>query len=447
MNENSPLKIDNNPPINTPKKPKKYWVNILVIFIIAIGFTALTLLNDANLSAVIEAFSNANLWVLVLIFAVFLIVILIESTTLYIMARLYTTHYSIPKAATNFFVGMFFTHITPSGTGGQFAQAYTFKRQGIDIANAASILVMHFLLSQIAQVIFGVIALFARIEKFSVLIDKVTIGGVEFPMIYISFIGFFINFLIIFGILLLAKSKFVHDKIINGIVSLLGKLRILKKTDEIKANLQVQIENFRIEIKRLQSNTAVTVVLMVLFFIRLFLSNSFPYLAAMAFSNINLAGTTLFDGVFMTAYLNVIIYYVPTPGAVGFSEFFFSYLFQNIFGSYANTIAPQLVWRGITFYLTLFIGAAAVIKEGVGKRQAQAEQASFVEIQKQTIELRRQTAEIMFHTGELSTYNIQSRVSKFAKDLFGFKRRKVDQKGNFIDTKELEKKQKKNKKP
>jgi uncharacterized protein (TIRG00374 family) len=446
MNENPQLKTNNLPPTNKPKKPKKYWVNILIIFLVAFGFTGLTLLNEDNLAAVIEAFANANVWVLVLIFGVFLIVILIESTTLYIMARLYTTRYSIPKAATNFFVGMFFTHITPSGTGGQFAQAYAFKRQGIDIANAASILVMHFLLSQIAQVIFGVIALFARIERFSDLINKVNIGGLEFPMIYISFLGFFINFLIIFGIILLAKSKFVHDKIINGIVTLLGKLKILKKPDQVKANLQVQIENFRIEIKRLQANTAVTIVLMILFFIRLFLSNSFPYLAAMAFANINLAGSNIFDGIFMTAYLNVIIYYVPTPGAVGFSEFFFSYLFQNIFGGYANTIAPQLIWRGITFYLTLFIGAAAVIKEGIGKRQNQEEQASFVEIQKQTIELRRQTAEIMFHTGELSTYNIQSRVSKFAKDLFGFKRRKVDQKGNIIDTTEIEKQKKKDKK-
>jgi hypothetical protein len=52
----------------------------------------------------------------------------------------------------------------------------------------------------------------------------------------------------------------------------------------------------------------------------------------------------------------------------------------------------------------------------------------------------------MFHTGELSTYNIQSRVSKFAKDLFGFKRRKVDQKGNIIDTTEIEKQKKKDKK-
>jgi uncharacterized membrane protein YbhN (UPF0104 family) len=261
-------------------------------------------------------------------------------------------------------------------------------------------------------------------------------------------IGFAINFLVIFFILALAKSKFLHKTLVNGVVALLGKLKIIKHPDKVKSNLQVQIENFRIESRRLQSNTPVTIVLLVLFFLRMTLVYSIPYLSAMALPTIDLSQTNIFDGIFMTAYLNVIVQFVPLPGSVGFSEFFFSFLFQSLFGGYSQTIAPQLIWRGVTFYLTLIIGAISVIAFKIGNKDAKIIQDgdSFVELQKSTIEIRRQTSEIMFSTGDMSTVNIQKRFSKFARDFFGFKPKKVDRYGNVIHTDELNKKKFKDKK-
>jgi glycosyltransferase 2 family protein len=434
-----PTSTTNKPPAK--KSNKKYLINLAIIFLVAVGFTGFTLLTDNNFTAVVNAFSQANVGMILIILGVMGVVILIEATILFILARLYTTRYDLKRGINNYFIGIFFSHITPSGTGGQFAQAYVFKKQGIDIANGASILVMHFLLYQIAQVAFGILALIFRFNRFLSITQTVDIGSVQIPIIYLSLVGFVINFLIIFGILLLAKSKFIHTHIINGIVGLLGKMKVIKQPDLVKANLQIQIENFRIESKRLRSNTPVTIVLLVLFFLRMTLSNSIPYLSAMALPTIDLSQTNILDGVFMTAYLNVIIYFAPLPGAVGFSEFFFSYLFQSIFGGYSSTIAPQLIWRGVTFYLTLILGAFSLIAFRIGNKEAffQADTQSFVDIQKSTIEMRRQTAEIMFNTGEMSTVNIRHRFSKFAKDFFGFKRRNVDRYGKVIHTDELKK--------
>ena len=425
------------------KKTKKYAINLIVILVVALGFTTFTLLSDNNLASVIEAFANANGWIIGVILIMMIIIVLIESTILFILARLYTTRFSLGKGIGNYFIGVFFSHLTPSSSGGQFAQAYTFKQQGIELANAASILVMHFLLYQIAQVFFGFLALIFRFNQFSSLATPIIIGSISFSIIDLSLIGFAINFLIIFGILLLAKARWIHSFVINGIVSVLGKLKILKQPELIKENIKIQIENFRIELKRLQANTPVTVVLLLLFFLRMSISNSLPYVSALALPTIDLSGTNFFDGIFMTAYLNVIVNFAPLPGAVGFSEFFFSYLFQSLFGGYGQTIAPQLIWRGFTFYLTLIIGAFVLIFYRFGGKQTifTTEQPSFIELQKQTIELRRQTAEIMFNTRELSTVNLRHKVSRVAKDFFGFKRRKVDKKGNIIDTAEIKKRE------
>lgn len=434
--------------ITSPKKPKKnrrYVLNLTFIFLVAIGFTAFTLFTDDNLNAVLEAFSQANAWVIAGILLMMAAVVLIESTILFILARLYTTRYNLRKGIGNFFIGIFFSHITPSSSGGQFAQAYTFKKQGLDLANAASILVMHFLLYQIAQVFFGVLALVFRFQQFASQIESVIIGDVRIPIVSLSLIGFGINFLIIFGILLLARSKFIHNVLINGIVTLLGKMKIIKNPDTVKANLQLQIENFRIELKRLQANKAVTWVLLIMFFVRMVIANAIPYVSALAFPTINLGNSNLFDGIFMSAYLQVIVAFVPLPGAVGFSEFFFSYLFASLFGGYSQTIAPQLIWRGVTFYLMLILGAITLVVYRFGSKEAflDAQQKSFVDIQRETIEFRRQTSEFMMNTQEMKTVNFQHRMSKMARDFFGFKRRKVDRHGREMTTKEIERKTKK----
>ncbi len=434
--------------INSPKKTKKnrrYVLNLTIIFLVAIGFTAFTLFTDDNLNAVLEAFSQANAWVIAGILLMMAAVVLIESTILFILARLYTTRYNLRKGIGNFFIGIFFSHITPSSSGGQFAQAYTFKKQGLDLANAASILVMHFLLYQIAQVFFGVLALVFRFQQFASQIESVVIGDVRIPIVSLSLIGFGINFLIIFGILLLASSKFIHNVLINGIVTLLGKMKIIKNPDTVKSNLQLQIENFRIELKRLQANKAVTWVLLIMFFVRMVIANAIPYVSALAFPTINLGNSNLFDGIFMSAYLQVIVAFVPLPGAVGFSEFFFSYLFASLFGGYSQTIAPQLIWRGVTFYLMLILGAITLVVYRFGSKEAflDAQQKSFVDIQRETIEFRRQTSEFMMNTQEMKTVNFQHRMSKMARDFFGFKRRKVDRHGRELTTKEIERKTKK----
>jgi hypothetical protein len=434
-----------NPNLKNNKKNRKYIINLSIIFIVAIGFTLFTLFTDDNLSAVIEAFSQANGWVIAIILLMMGGVVLIESTILFILARLYTTRYNLRKAIGNFFIGMFFSHITPSSSGGQFAQAYTFKKQGINLANAASILVMHFLLYQIAQVFFGLLAIVFRFNQFASQVDNVTIGNVSIPIISLSLIGFGINFLIIFGILLLAQSRFIHTVIINGVVSLLGKLKIIKNPQRIQSNLQIQIENFRIELKRLQANKAVTWVLLIMFFARMLISNAIPYVSAMAFPTINLGNSNLLDGVFMSAYLQVIVAFVPLPGGVGFSEFFFSYLFASLFGGYSQTLAPQLIWRGVTFYLMLVLGAIALIIYRFGSKDSflDPQSKSFVDIQRETIEFRRQTSEMMINTSEMKTVNIQHRMSKMARDFFGFKRRKLDGKGREVSTKEMERRSKK----
>ena len=93
----------------------------------------------------------------------------------------------------------------------------------------------------------------------------------------------------------------------------------------------------------------------------------------------------------------------------------------------------------------LILGAITLVVYRFGSKEAflDAQQKSFVDIQRETIEFRRQTSEFMMNTQEMKTVNFQHRMSKMARDFFGFKRRKVDRHGRELTTKEIERKTKK----
>ncbi|HOJ44543.1 MAG TPA: lysylphosphatidylglycerol synthase transmembrane domain-containing protein [Bacilli bacterium] len=417
-----------------PKKVhRKYLINISIVLLITGGVLYFNLRD--NLSLVLEAMVNVDYKFILLAMGLVLGTFFIEGIILFILARLYTTRYSVGKGLGNALIGIFYNNVTPGHSGGQFAQAYTFKKQGLEISSAASILVMHFLLNQMALVTWGLLAVIFKLKDFLTIIQPITLFGVNFPTISLAIFGFTLNFIVIVSIFFLAYSKFIHDFVINGIVGLLGKMHIIKHPEVVKSNLHVQIENFRIELRRLQSNIRVTVFLYLLFMFRYLVLYSLPMVIAMSLPTITISGT-LWDGVFMTSYLYVITNLVPLPGSAGASELFFSHLFQSLFGSYAATIAPQLIWRSTTFYLTLVVSGfvSAFYRSAPQEDNFQSTRRTFVELQRSTFAIRKISSDTMWETSQLSRREIAKQLKNVTGDFLGIKARRR--------RKELEKKRK-----
>ena len=415
-----------------PKKVhRKYLINIAIVLLITGGVLYFNLRD--NLSAVSEAMVNVDYRYILLAMGLVLLTFALEGFILFILARLYTTRFSVGKGLANALIGIFYNNVTPGHSGGQFAQAYTFKKQGLEISSAASILVMHFLLNQMALVTWGILAVIFKIKDFMTLIEPITLFGVDFPTISLAIFGFSLNFIVIISILFLAYSKWVHNFVINGIVGLLGKMRILKHPEVTKSNLHLQIENFRIELRRLQSNIRVTIFLYILFMFRYFIIYSLPLVIATSLPTITISGS-LWDGIFMTSYLYVITNLAPLPGSAGVSELFFSHLFQSLFGSYAATLAPQLIWRSTTFYLTLIVSgfASAFYRSAPQEDNFRSDRRTFVELQRSTYAIRKVSSDTMWETSQLSRKDLEVRIKNVTGDFLGIKSSRL--------RKELEKK-------
>ena len=420
VNEKDVVVLSGGNKVQSPSNPvkkkkrlhKRYIINIVLVLLIAAVVMYFSLKDGFD--DVVSALKTADGRILIIVVIVAVSVFLLDGLILYILARLYTTRYSFGKGLANAFIGVFYNDVTPSSSGGQFAQAYTFKKQGLELASAASILVMHFLLYQIVLVLYGILALLIKLPAFLELNPVADFGGFKLTLIPLSLIGFGINFFVIVTILLLSYSKWMHSVAINGIVSIGTKLKFIKHPEQTKQNWQAQIENFRIELRRLQSNIPVTILLIVLFIIKLTLSYSIPYLIGVSLAETTMAGHTYMDTVFFSAYLQMMTNMIPIPGASGFSEYFFTQVFVGIYGSGALTTAAQLIWRSATFYLGLIIGGfvTAFYRSSPQEDNFKSDRKTFVELQKSTYELRKKTAVTMFQTSQLSLKDIEKRMQE-----------------------------------
>ena len=340
------------------KQTKKYILNISVMVIVSI-ITIFFMLKD-DPSKVINSLANCNVLYLLLAIVIMLSFYLVESIILTVLARMYKRNYKYSKGFLNCMIGAFFSGITPSNSGGQFAQAYTFSKQGVKITNAASILLMHFIVYQTVSVLFSMLVLIFKFDEMRAYTQVIKIFGINFEILSLAVLGFVINASVILVLFFAAFSKKRHHFITTTGVKIMYKFHFIKDMDQKALELNAKFESFRIELKRLMQNGWILIATCLLFLIKLLLLNIIPYFVALSLgvkfrsddTFLNILNTTS-----MSLFSTTITGMVPIPGASGGAELVFKMLFDNFFyadGSQINAII--LIWRSITYYLGLIIG-------------------------------------------------------------------------------------------
>lgn len=412
------------------KKSGKYFWNIVLVFAIAITVGYFSLRDDFSL--VINALKAADIRYIGIILALIFIYFAIDGLIFYVFARLYTTRYRFHRGLAVAFIGSFYNAVTPSSSGGQFMQAVTFKKQQVDVSTAASILVMHFIVYQIVLMIWGIVAIIFKFETLMVNTQPIPIFDIQFPVWLLSLIGFTVNAAVITGLLVMSYSKKIHHFIINSGVTLASRLKLVRDPEKTRSRLKISTENFRIELRRLQSNIPVTILITLLFSLRFLIIYSIPFMVGKTLGvpmiDMVTGDSNYWDSVFMASFLQMITSLVPIPGAAGFSEFFFERLFTTIFVTVASTKASQLLWRFFTFYFGLIAGGfvAALYKTSMEEEIFKTEHKTFVDLQADTYEVRKKTSDSMYNTNTLSVREIEARIKRLRGDVFAKKQSKTD---------------------
>lgn len=416
----------------------KYILNISIVLIATFLAVFLSIYN--NFDAIIENLKNCDYRWILLVIGLMIISFLIRGIVYVCFARLYTTKYSLIQGIAIDQIGIFYNAVTPGASGGQIMQAYSFKKQGIPISSAVSIMAMWSIVYQSVLIIYGLISFIFKFD-FINSIGQVTFNiesmTISIPIWPLTIIGFILNLSVILIVLLMSYWKGFHRFIMGPCISFLSKIRIIKKPEESRENLRTQVENFKIELKRLLTNIPFVILVAFFFFVSMTIRYSVPYFIGIALNNQSTVDS-FWDSVFLCNYHQMVTGLIPIPGSAGVSEYFFAKLFvnetlpQNGFFyspsvpggassqvlSHSMCMAALLLWRTITFTVPLIIAGfvTAFYKSNAKNARTHGvqypERQTMVDLQRETFMDRKLSSDSLVETSRLSREQVLNKIKK-----------------------------------
>lgn len=246
-------------------------------------------------------------------------------------------------------VGFFFCAVTPSASGGQPAQMVYMKKRGIRVSTSTNVLMWVTIFYKMTLVLIGLVLIGFRLDFI-----RHYMGN----WIWIFYLGIVLNIgCVAIMVMLWIKSEWLKA-IGNGGITLLNKLKLIRKPKKKRERLERFITNYddsfvalRGEIPALTASFFLTVLQRMM----LFAITGFVYLA------FGLKGTSFIDVVILQSVISIAVDMLPLPGGSGITEHLFLVMFAGIFTS--RLLLPAMVLsRGIAFYVQLlFCGVMTVV--------------------------------------------------------------------------------------
>lgn len=328
---------------------KKYLVNFTLI--ISLTIVALWFALKDNYQEVIVLIRDIKWYWLILILLWGIIYTMIIGWILKVFARRYKKDYTFLQGIQNSFVGSFFSGITPSSTGGQFAQAYIFKKQGIKVSEGASLLWADFIVYQTTMMIY-VTALFAfRFAHYKEIVNS---------WFLFILIGYILNVCVISALWTMALFPKIYLKLSGIAVNLLSKIRIIKNKQKTLDAWTEQLNSFTEEIKQMRHEKQIIAKTVLLNVLRLTVLYSLPFVIARTIG-IDLPWYRLMDVIAISSFVSMANSFIPIPGASGGTELVFTALFVPLIGGGATASSVMILWRFSTYHFVILVGGITFI--------------------------------------------------------------------------------------
>lgn len=342
---------------NSEEKPtnkKMVIFNFILILAIFIGLFLYMMLVDGidNMKQVLHSVNY--LWVLAGL-GCLLIVWFCESCTLHLAIKRMYPSQKFTNSIKVAMIGQLFNNITPFSSGGQPMQAYEFTKTGKRVSDSLSAMAIKFVITQTALVISTLIVVLFEFNFFKNLLQN---------FVWIAIIGFLVNILAIFIVILAGLKKQVITFFTHPILHFLGKIKILKHPEGTEEKLEKSIDNFSQQFQDIKSEKKMILKMFMIAVIQSFAYYSITYMVYRAFGN---QGITFAQIIPVQAFLLLIMTFIPTPGSGIGAEGGFLLLFHSIFKE--GTINMSILfWRIYTFYLPILIGSLFLIPTKIRKK-------------------------------------------------------------------------------
>ncbi len=347
-------------------KKQKLIVNICFLLVLigvtlAILFTSNKELNFKNIADYIK---TGNPWYLCAAVACMLAIVVLEGFSLFLIVRKLGFKGKAAKSMAYASIDAYYSAVTPSATGGQAAAAVYMVKDGMTAGSASFTFVFRAVTFTSAYVILTAAAFIIKPSLFLQLDfwpQFFIILGVATQLLLV---GFFIALLLCHRTIL---------RIGNGIISLLHKMRIIKKKEKWRTKLIKEIAKYANCVKQIKKHKMLFVNVLLLnlgeHVLRVLIS-VFVCLAA--------DGSASFSDIFvLQCFLLVGYTSIPLPGGVGIFEFLYLNIYKLAFSEKQFLLSAMMIMRTISYYLCMLVtGAVSLIYHVITVRRKKGEAPS-----------------------------------------------------------------------
>jgi hypothetical protein len=242
---------------------------------------------------------------------------------------------------------VYYSAITPSATGGQPASAYYMIKDDID-AGVTTLSLLTNLVAYTAAIL--VVSLCAFVLRGKMFFEFKTVVKLLVGL------GVVLQILLLTFFVLCMRHSAAVLKVGNGLISLLSKIKIIKKTEKWRNKLQTEVEKYRSGYEAMKKQK--------LLFWEVLLLNVAQRLSQIfiiCFVCHAADSTASFVDLFaMQAFVILGYNSIPLPGGVGA----FEYLYLNIFGlKFGNVFVTSalMVSRSISYYLRVIVSGVMTL--------------------------------------------------------------------------------------
>lgn len=307
-------------------------------------------------SKIWKTVSTVSIWLILIPFAAYMSVSLVDSLRLWMVSRACGHPISLKDSLLNSMVGSFFAHVTPLAMGGQPFQVYHLHRHGMSVRIATNIIFSRFVVNAMLLVLVLLLGI--------PVIVSISHGIAGIAIVFYLGLSVTVLFAVFFLVVL------VQPRIISGITSLVANTWVgrlicrLTKNPQWQADFSQYTRDLGSEIRFLWSEGLLVMAVDILLNI----------------VNIGLVGFAIWYPLYVlvspelsyiavvVAYIAVwqVVFYIPSPGASGGLEGMFTLIFSTMTGQAEMTLVAVFLWRFSTYYLSLIPG---MILSGIAFRK------------------------------------------------------------------------------
>jgi uncharacterized protein (TIRG00374 family) len=332
--------------------------SILIAFIVGLAVNV-GIAFFLDFGEIFQSFSKVDSLAVLVPFFCYFLIYLVDSVRLKVVLTQFGNRISFGNAFFNSVSVVLFSNLTPFASGGQPYQVYHLTTVGIDSKKATNVVLsrhVEFMMTSVIIFLLGIPVALSIVGTMKV--------GREF-----FFLGFFVSLLFsVILLLTLIRPDFVGRLLLKIDRTVVGRFvqRVTKKTNWAEMFHRWSME-LRRDVAFLWSEKLYIMILdLLLGFVNIILQAG--SLVFMFYHSISPNIQALH---FMVAFviINLVVYYVPTPGGSGGVEGGYVLVFSGMTGAPGMTAVLVLIWRLSTYYLHIGFGLIVFFLKTYGDKQ------------------------------------------------------------------------------